>query len=105
MLEGAAEVMTNEGHGPGEAEEGAMVVRAENWMRFEWRGSMAVGERVFDSPQRVRVSGVPPIYMVIIRQGIAVRKSLATNPGELGPDHVLNSVRSAASGGRSALSE
>ena len=27
--------MTNERHGLGEAEEGAMVVRAENWMRFE----------------------------------------------------------------------
>ena len=51
--------MTNEGHGLGEAEEGAMMVRAENWMRFECRGSMAVGERVSDSPKRVRVSGVP----------------------------------------------
>ena len=52
VLEGAAEVMTNEGHGPGEAEEGAMMVRAENWTGFECRGSMAVGERVSDSPKR-----------------------------------------------------
>jgi len=35
VLEGAAEVMTNEGYGLGEADEGAMDARVENWTRFE----------------------------------------------------------------------
>ena len=73
VLEGAAEVMTNEGHGLGEAEEDAMVVRAENWTRFEWRGSMAVGERVSDSPKRV------PRYTIQINQ-MAVHRWLKLKP-------------------------
>jgi len=35
VLEAAAGVMTKEGHGLAEAEEGAMVVRVEIWTRFE----------------------------------------------------------------------
>jgi hypothetical protein len=35
VLEGAKGVMTKEGHGLGEAEVDAMVVRAGKWTRFE----------------------------------------------------------------------
>ena len=35
VLEGPTGVMTNEGHGLGDAEETVMVVRAGKWTRFE----------------------------------------------------------------------
>ena len=55
VLEGAAGVMTNEGHGLGEAEEAIVVVRAEKWTRSElnWRG-MVGGERVSAGPKLVQ---------------------------------------------------